>query len=179
MSRQAFRRAVPALAALCLLAAPAAAQQARREPQALGSFGSWTAATLAQESGQKICYAFARPARSEGGPANRGGPTLTVTHRPGGRDQVAVSAGYALPRGAELVMTIGTQEFRSYAVAQSNAFFQSGAQLIAAFRNGREAVARSPGPPGRGAVTDTFALAGFSAAYEAISRECPAPRPAR
>jgi hypothetical protein len=28
-------------------------------------------------------------------------------------------------------------------------------------------------------VTDTFPLAGFSAAYEAISRECPAPRPAR
>jgi invasion protein IalB len=165
---------LPALAALCLLAAPVAAQQARREPERLGTFQAWTAATLAQEGGQKVCYAFTRPARSEGAPPNRGGATLTVTHRPGGRDQVAVSAGYALPRGAETLMTIGTQEFRSYAVAQSNAFFQNGAQLIAAFRNGREAVARSPGPPGRGVVTDTFPLSGFTAAYEAISRECPA-----
>ena len=76
-------------------------------------------------------------------------------------------------------MTVGTTEFRSYATVQSSAFFQNGAQLIGAFRNGRDAVVRSPGPPGRGAVTDTFPLAGFSAAYEAISRECPAPRPAR
>ena len=56
--------------------------------------------------------------------------------------------------------------------------YKNGAALIAAFRGGREAVVRSPVPSGRGVVTDTFPLAGFSAAYEAISRECPA-RPAR
>jgi invasion protein IalB len=153
-----------------LLVAPAAAQQ-RQEPARIGTFQSWTAATH-QESGQKVCYAFTRAARSEGGPANRGVVTLTVTHRLGGRDQVAVSVGYAYARAAEAVMTVGSQEFRSYGVVQSSAFFQNGAQLIAAFRNGREAVARSPGPAGR-PVTDVFTLAGFTAAYEAISRECP------
>lgn len=151
------------------------AQGQRPQPTRIGTFQNWIAAHT-QEQGQKVCYAFTRAARSEGGPQNRATVTLTVTHRASGRDQVAVSVGYPYPRQAEAVMSVGTQEFRSYGVVQSSAFFQSGAQLIAAFRNGREAVVRSPGPPGRGAVTDTFPLAGFSAAYEAISRECPAPR---
>lgn len=179
---------LPALLAAAL--APAAAQQARpqapapaqdpaqrQQPTRIGQFQNWIAAHT-QEQGQKVCYAFTRAARSEGGPQNRATVTLTVTHRPTGRDQVAVSVGYPYPRQAEAVLTIGTQEFRSYGVVQSSAFFQSGAQLIAGFRNGREAVVRSPGPPGRGAVTDTFPLAGFTAAYDAISRECPAAAPA-
>jgi len=162
--------------AVLAVASPALAQQ-RGQPQRLGVHQSWTAATH-QEGGQKVCYAFARAARSENAPPSRGPVTLTITHRPNGRDQVAVSVGYAFPRQAETVLSIGNQEFRSYGTVQSNAFFQSGPQLIAAFRNGRDAVVRSPGPPGRPAVTDTFPLSGFSAAYDAISRECPA-RPAR
>ena len=153
-------------------------QAARAQPTRIGTFQNWIAAHT-QEQGQKVCYAFTNPTRSEGGPQNRSTVTLTVTHRSTGRDQVAVSVGYPYPRQAEAVLTVGTTEFRSYATVQSSAFFQNGAQLIGAFRNGRDAVVRSPGPPGRGAVTDTFPLAGFSAAYEAISRECPAPRPAR
>ena len=157
--------------------APGQGQEQRAQPTRIGQFQNWIAAhTL--EQGQKVCYAFTRAARSEGGPQNRATVTLTVTHRPSGRDQVAVSVGYPYPRQAEAVMAIGTQEFRSYGVVQSSAFFQSGAQLIAGFRNGREAVVRSPGPPGRAAATDTFPLAGFAAAYDAISRECPAAAPA-
>jgi invasion protein IalB len=179
MSRQLLPAAAAMLATLWLGLTAAVAQQGQQRPQPtrIGTFQNWIAAHT-QEQGQKVCYAFARAARSEGGPQNRGPVTLTVTHRPAGRDQLALSAGYAFPRQAEAVMTIGTQEFRSYAVVQSSAFFQSGAPLIAALRNGREAVARSPGPSGRPAVTDAFPLAGFTAAYEAISRECPAPRAA-
>lgn len=165
-----FRTAL-VLAALAV-PLPALAQQ-RAQPQRLGNHQSWTAATH-QENGQKVCYAFARAARSEGGPQNRQNVTLTVTHRQAGRDQVAISVGYPLPRQGESVLTVGTTEFRSYGVVQMSAFFQNGPQLVSAFRAGRDAVARSPGPPGRPAVTDTFPLTGFTAAYEAISRECPA-----
>lgn len=163
-------RGAPILA-LCLLALPAAAQP-RPQPERIGTHGAWTAARL-QEGGQPVCYAFTRASRSEGAPGNRVTVTMTVAHRPSGRDQVAVSVGYPLPRSAEAVLTVGSAEFRSYAVVGSNAFFQNGAQLIAAFRNGREAVVRSPGPPGRQPVSDTFPLNGFTAAYQAISRECP------
>ncbi len=176
MPRHLLSLAGPALAAL-LFSAQAEAQQRAAGPRRLGEHGAWTAATHA-ENGQKICYAFTRAARSEGAPPNRGPVTLTVAHRPTGRDQVALSAGYALQRTAQSVLSVGTQEFRSYAVVQSSAFFQSSAEFIATLRRGRDAVARTPGAAGRGTVTDTFALSGFTAAYDAISRECPA-RPAQ
>jgi invasion protein IalB len=165
------------LAALALAAMPALAQQ-RPEPQRLGVHQSWTAATT-QEGGQKVCYAFARASRSDGAPANRQPVTLTITHRPAGRDQLAVSVGYALGRNAETVMSLGNNEHRSYGVVGSSAFFQSTPALIGQLRNGRDAVVRTPAPSGRGQVTDTFPLSGFGNAYEAISRECPAPRGGR
>jgi invasion protein IalB len=176
MPHKLLRVAVPAIAAVFL--AGTAAAQGRPGPQRLGAFQSWTAAT-AQENGQKVCYAFARASRSQGAPANRGPVTLTVTHRPNGRDQVALSVGYALGRAAESELTVGNREFKSYGVVQTSAFFQNGGQLVAAFRSGRDAVAKTPAPSGRGAVTDTFPLSGFSAAYDAISRECPAARSSR
>lgn len=167
-------RIAPILAAFVLVSATVSAQQRPgAQPQRLGTHQAWTAATH-QEGGQKVCYAFTRPARSEGASQGRGPVTLTVTHRPNGRDQVAVSAGVPFARGAEVVMEIGNQEFRSYATVQSSAFFQGGSQAIAALRGGREAEVRSPAQAGRGAVTDTFSLSGFTAAYNAISSECPA-----
>jgi invasion protein IalB len=162
------------LLAVFLLAPMAVSAQQRpaAQPQRLGTHQAWTAATH-QEGGQKVCYAFTRAARSEGASQGRGPVTLTVTHRPNGRDQVAVSAGVPYARGAEVVMEIGSQEFRSYATVQSSAFFQGGQQVIGALRGGRDAEVRSPAQAGRGAVTDTFSLSGFTAAYNAISRECP------
>jgi hypothetical protein len=47
---------------------------------------------------------------------------------------------------------------------------------VAAFRGGATAVSRGPRAGGRGTATDTFSLTGFTAAYEAISQECPAAR---
>ena len=169
MPREAFLVAGLALLAP-LLAAPAQAQQ---RPTQLGSFQSWTAATVT-DNGQKVCYAFARAARSQGAPGGRGSVTLTVAHRPNGRDQVALATGFALARGAVSELEVGDKEYRSYGVVQSNAFFQGGEELVAAFRRGRDAEARTPGPNGRGTVTDTFPLSGFTAAYEAISKACPA-----
>ena len=47
------------------------------------------------------------------------------------------------------------------------------AAAVAAFRGGAQAVAKGPRAGGRGTATDTFNLSGFSAAYDAISQECP------
>ena len=62
--------------------------------------------------------------------------------------------------------------------AGDTAFARDGRAVVTALRGGREALHRGPGPNGRGQATDTFALAGFVQAYEAISRECPVPPPA-
>jgi invasion protein IalB len=156
------------LAAALLLAAPASAQQAA--PSRIGTFQAWTAA-MHLEGGARVCYAFARAARSEGLQGRRE-VILTVTHRANGRDQVAITSGYTYPRDAGVTVSVGATELSFY-TAGGNAFARDGRAAVAAFRNGREAVARGPAPTGRGAVTDTFPLNGFSAAYEAISRECP------
>ncbi|MFT8244066.1 invasion associated locus B family protein [Roseomonas sp. BN140053] len=176
-----MKRLLPVLAALVPFAALAQPARNAAAPQRLGSFGNWTAATH-QEGGGKVCYAFTRATKSEGG-GTRQGVMLTVTHRPQGRDQVAAALGYTLRRENDRADTqvegeIGTNEIRFYG-AQTNAFAQNGAQAVGFFRNGRELVVKGPGPQGggaRGATTDTFSLSGFTAAYEAISRECPARR---
>ncbi|MCB4821334.1 invasion associated locus B family protein [Roseicella aerolata] len=154
------------LAALLLAPALAAAQQPR--PQKLGEYQSWTAASFT-EGGQKTCYAFARPSKSDG---NRQGVLLTVTHRPSARDTVTISAGYAFPRGAEPAVNVGGTDLPFY-TSGSIAAARDGAAAVRAFRGGREAVMKAPGANGRGTVSDTFPLAGFSAAYDAISKECP------
>jgi hypothetical protein len=171
--------------ALLMLAAPLAeAQQANRaapanpRPSRLGDYQSWTAAAHT-ESGQKVCYAFTRARSMDGvGGRDANNVMLLVTHRPGGRDQVAVRAGYNFPRGAETKLFIGQNEF-AFFTASDNSFARDGRAVVAALRGGREAVHRGPGPNGRGQATDTFALAGFTQAYEAIGRECPPPAPAR
>jgi invasion protein IalB len=162
---------------LALVALPALAQQRpaapaqQPGPRQLGSFRDWTAATH-QENGQKICYAFTRASKTE--PA-RQGVVLTVTHRPAGRDAVALSAGYAYPRNAEVTMAIGQTNLPFYTGGNS-AFARDGAAVVAAMRGGSRAVMRGPGAGGRGNANDQISLAGFSAAYDAIARECPVRR---
>lgn len=155
---------------LMSVASPALAQQ---RPQALGSFQDWTAATY-QEGGRKVCYAFTRASKTEGA-GSRQNVMLTVTHRPQGRDQVALRPGYTYARNAEVSVNVGGTELDFY-TAQDNAFAREGAKAVSAFRGGASAVAKGQGPQGRGTATDTFSLSGFTAAYEAISKECPAGR---
>lgn len=171
-------RAAAALLALCLTASPALAQGGAPGggPTRLGEFQSWTAATH-QEAGQKVCYAFAAASRAEGVPGREArGVLLVVTHRPGSRDQVAVRSGFPHGRGAEPRLSIGGAEHSLYTHGDT-AFVNPGQAraVVAALRGGREAVMRGPGPNGRGTASETFPLAGFGAAYDAISRECPAP----
>lgn len=165
------------LAAALLAPMTAAAQQPPQpQPRLIGEFNDWTAAALGTGA-QQICYAFTRPqGTSQNAPPNRGLVMLTVTHRPEGRDQIALRAGYAYPRNATVEMTVGTTNFEFF-TAGNDAFARDAAPVIVAFRRGSTAGATGPAPQGRtGRVTDTFSLRGFTAAYEAISRECPAPR---
>jgi len=165
-----------ALASLLMLAVPAAQAQQRAAPSAqpspLGVFQAWTAATHV-EGGQKVCYAFTR-ARSMEGVAGRdqNNVMLVVTHRSGSRDLVAFRVGYTFARNAEAKLFVGSNEFPFYTSGNA-AFARDGRGVVNALRGGREALGRSPGPNGRGQATDTFGLNGFTAAYEAISRECP------
>ena len=113
-------------------------------PKKLGSFEDWTAATH-QEGGQLVCYAFTRAHNSTPTVPGRSEVVLTVTERPGGRDAVALSAGFAFAPGAEVTMQVDQASHTLYTSGRS-AFARDGATLVAAMQKGRGVVARSPEP---------------------------------
>jgi hypothetical protein len=140
-------------------------------PKELGKFDDWIAATH-EESGQATCYAFVRANNSVPALPGRGEVVLTVTQRPTGRDWVAISAGFPFRKDAAVTVQVDTVGLDFY-TAQSSAFARDGKAAVAAFQKGRQALARSPGPR-EGDVVDTFSLRGFSGAYAAINKACPA-----
>lgn len=151
-------------------AAPVAAKPSTAKPAAIGKFEDWTAATNT-EAGQKVCYAFVRASGSTPSVPGRGEVVLTVTQRPQGRDAVAISAGFAYPANAAVTVAVETTILEFY-TSQRSAFARDGGASVKAFMRGRQVVAKSPQAKGP-AVTDTFSLKGFSAAYAAITKACP------
>jgi hypothetical protein len=175
-------RTTAALLALALaLATPAIAQTQHKPaapskpvaaPKALGKFDDWIAATHL-ESGQTVCYAFTRAKTSAPNLPGRTDVVLTVTERPSGRDAVAFSAGFEYPKSAAVTVQVDTTGLDFYTV-QRNAFARDGKAAVSAFEKAGQALARSPGPRDGQVVADTFSLRGFSAAYAAINKACPA-----
>jgi len=144
--------------------------RAGNAPHLVGKFDDWQAATH-QEAGQTVCYAFTRASSSAPAVPGRGDVVLTITHRPGARDGVAVSTGYAFPVTAEMQMAVDGTVLPFY-TSNRSAFARDGRATTVAFGRARQAVSRAPGPRAT-MVTDTFPLRGFAQAYAAINRACP------
>ncbi len=151
--------------------AHAPARPVSAAPKSIGKFEDWQAATH-EEAGQPVCYAFVRAASSQPVLLGRGEVVLTVTQRNGGRDAVAISAGFPFVPNAEVQMSVEQAQLAFYTAGRS-AFARDGRAAVAAFAKAREAVAKAPGPRST-TVTDTFSLRGFSPAYAAINKACPA-----
>ena len=173
-----FRRL---LTVALLLAIPAAAAETKKTPppthksaapagpKMIGRFDDWTAATHT-ESGQSVCYAFSRVQSSAPALPGRGPVVLTVTERPAGRDAVAIEAGLTYAANATVTLQVDQTGLDFYTSGR-NAFARDGKAAVAAFTKGSRAIARSPAPH---EVTDSFSLKGFSQAYAAIVKACPA-----
>ena len=140
-------------------------------PASIGKFDDWTAATH-QELGQTVCYAFTRVQSSAPELPGRGAVILTVTERVSGRDAVAIEAGFPYAANAAVTVQVDQAGFEFY-THQRAAFARDGKAAVTALHKGGRVIARSPGPKDV-AVTDTFSLKGFGAAYTAIVKACPA-----
>lgn len=145
--------------------------QASNAPRKLGQFADWIAATVEQDGGV-MCYAFTRAQSSSPSLPGRGEVLLTVTERPVARDTVALAMGFEFAKGASVTVQVD-QTGLDFFTTQRAAYARDSKAAVEAFARGDRAIARSPGPQDR-VVTDTFSLNGFSAAYEAIVRACPA-----
>lgn len=150
---------------------PAATAAAKPEgPKFIGKYDDWIAASHT-ESGVTVCYAFTRAETSEPALPGRTRVVLTVTQRPSGRDAIAIEAGFSYAPNATVTVQ-AEQTGLDFYTNQGAAFARDGHAAVAAFKAAGKAVAHSPGPHDT-AVTDTFSLKGFTAAYDAISKACP------
>jgi invasion protein IalB len=139
-------------------------------PEAIGTFGKWTAATYHDE-GQLICFSFTWATSSSRKVARRGNAILSVTLRPSERDIVAIDAGFSYADNAIVHVQVDKIGLEFYA-RKRGAFATNGNAAVSAFESGNRAIARSIGPRNQ-KVADTFSLKGFSAAYKAMSKKCP------
>ncbi len=140
-------------------------------PKAIGKWDDWEAATHV-EAGQTVCYAFTRVKNAVPVVTGRGSVILTVTDRVGGRDAVAITAGFTYAPGTSVLVQAEQASLDFYTAGRS-AFARDGKAAVAAFAKANQVLVRSPNPKG-GNVTDTFSLRGFSKAYDAINKACPA-----
>jgi hypothetical protein len=153
-----------------LVVAPVTVALADSGPQALGTFGDWTAASYGSGSSE-ACYAFTTAKTSSPALAGRGAVQLTVTLRKSAADEVTIAAGYTYLKSPTVTLTVGATPFDFYTQGQ-NAFTTSGDAAISAFQAGATASAVSSAPHGK-TVTDAFSLTGFSGAYGALKKACP------
>lgn len=165
----------PLVAAVLALApgfALAAAPAAPPGPKPLGTFQHWTAATY-DDGGQTICYAFSEAVKSVPAVAGRSKVLLSVTERKGSRDEVALTAGYAYPAKASVTLSVLATRLDLYTAGDA-AFARDGVAAVKAFEAGVGATTAGPSADGKGKVVDSFSLDGFTAAYQAILKACPA-----
>ena len=162
-----------AVLALALTAgSPAAAQQVKE----LGDFQDWSAYSY-ESNGQTICFMSSSPTQARGNYTRRGDIFTMVTHRPerGTRDVVSVEAGYTYKDGSTVTVDVDGDDFTLFTQG-GNAWAQAAdidAALVRRMKAGLKMVIT--GTSSRGTLTtDTYSLRGFTAAYDAISKACPA-----
>lgn len=160
---------IATLAALVGLARPAGAQTF------IGTFGDWNA--FHDGTGrEKTCYIASLPQKTLPTNVQRGKSYVLVTHRPGekARNVFEFRAGYPYKEGSEVDVSIDgnkpiklfTHEGSAWAVDQATDNL-----LAEAMRKGNTMVI--VGTSARGTkTTDTYSLSGFTAAHNAIDKEC-------
>jgi hypothetical protein len=141
---------------------------------ALGQFSRWTAYTY-MAGGGKVCYAVTQPTETAPKGVNRDPVYVFITNRPkeGVRHEVSVITGYPYKEDSKTEIKIGSDTFVMF-TKDDGAWMQNAAEesrLIGAMKAGSDMIVS--GTSRRGTVTtDTYSLAGVTAALKKIDAEC-------
>jgi invasion protein IalB len=151
------------------ISAPAFAQQ-----KYLGEFKDWFA--YREDQGpERTCYIASIPKKETGKYTSRGETFILVTHRPGEskRHIFELQAGYIYKKQSKVTLNIDGQVTKLVTNGRS-AWAEndkSDRALAATMAKGRQLIVT--GFSARGTkTTDSYSLAGFTAAYSAIGRAC-------
>ncbi|MDA1324801.1 MAG: invasion associated locus B family protein [Proteobacteria bacterium] len=144
------------------------------EPKTPGTFKNWSAYLLV-ENKDRICYLHGEPGKSAGKYKKRGDTYMQVTHRTGAkaRNEVSVTAGYTYKKDSAVTLTIDGKKFVLFTHADTAWAGEENPddKLVAAMRAGHTMVVA--GASSRGTATvDSYSLAGFTAAHNAINKAC-------
>lgn len=161
------------LAVAC--AAPVAAQEIKQ----LGTFKAWTAWKGADENGA-ICFISAAPESSEpkevgGKPINRDPPVFLIVHRKGLgiRNEAQTKIGYPFSKEVRPVALVDGKEFTMLSEDSAAWLADSAAEgsFVESLKAGTKLVVKGTSLRGT-QTTDTYSLAGFTAAMTAIDKAC-------
>jgi len=158
-------------------AAPAAPTIGGVQPTLLGTYGEWGAYT-ASPGGKKMCFALAKPGKTETAPANRPrDPTfLFVSSRPTEKvkDEVSIIIGYGFKPDSDATIELGGAKYVMYTQGDG-AWLRNAAEepkLVEAMRKAGDMTIK--GASARGTeTTDTYSLKGLAQALDKVDQECP------
>ncbi|HEY9538199.1 MAG TPA: invasion associated locus B family protein [Kiloniellaceae bacterium] len=140
----------------------------------LGDFSDWSAFKY-EEGGKAVCFIASEPTKAEGNYTTRGKIHAMVTHRPGEQrtDEVSIQAGYPYKESAVVDVAVGDMKVQLFTQGDSAWAMDKATdkKLVQAMIKGSTMVVE--GVSSRGTNTkDTYSLAGFTRAYQAIGQAC-------
>lgn len=174
------RRMRPLIATISLLLAGVAfsgaslAQESETASLKTGAFGDWLVHQNAGD-GPKTCFAASQPQTKEPAGANRSKIVLYVSAWPkdGVKAEFSAKMGYPMSPDAPVSATVDNADFKLFADAD-RAYVADAAQeakLIEAMKAGSKIVLKATSTRGT-QTTDTYSLAGFGQALDAITSAC-------
>lgn len=160
--------------ALLILAATCSAALAEgEEPKKLGTFKDWQAFTY-KAPDSKVCFAFSEPKSSKSSrEAKRGPIRFIVTNYPGRKvaGQISTIIGYPFKEGTQVKLEIDDKSFTLFPVGDTAWAEKDDAAIVEAMKAGT--TLKVSGTSWKGTeTTDSYSLAGISAAIDEIDSSC-------
>jgi len=140
----------------------------------IGTFSSWTTFTHG-EAASLLCFATSQPSKQEPANAKRDPAFIYVSSWPkdGVKAEISVKIGYALRKGSDVTLSIGSTNFKMFANGD-RAYIADATEelkLLDAMRKGSTMTVQGTSERGT-STTDTYSLAGISQALQAVATNC-------
>jgi invasion protein IalB len=140
----------------------------------IGTYSSWTSFTHGEDA-SLLCFATAQPAKQEPSSAKRDPAFVYVSSWPkdGVKAEISVKIGYALRKGSDVTLVIGSSNFTLFAHGD-RAYVADATEelkLLEAMRKGNTMTVKATSDRGT-STTDTYSLAGVTQALAAVATNC-------
>lgn len=164
-----------AASALAVVFAMAPTVSEAKGREFLGGFRDWDAFLDRTAKGEKSCYAITVPKDTAPKNVRRGEIYIMVTQWPSAKvkNEVSIAAGYPFKKDTQVTLTIDKKSYRLFVQGERawSTDAKQDAEITAAMRKGATMIIK--GISSRNTeTTDTYSLAGFSSALNAITQAC-------